>query len=37
MERDKKKTLLTEFKTRLGRRSVVNDEMDKLGSLEPSS
>lgn len=44
MERDEKETLLTKFKTRLEGKivpenvsSVVNDEMDKMGSLEPSS
>lgn len=44
MERDEKETLLTKFKARLEDKivpenvsNVVNDEMDKLGSLEPSS
>lgn len=44
MERDEKETLLTKFKTRLEGKevpeyvsTVINDEMEKLGSLEPSS
>lgn len=44
MERDEKETLLTKFKARLEGKevpeyvsTVINDEMEKLGSLEPSS
>lgn len=44
MERDEKETLLAKFKARLENKivpedvsTIVNDEMEKLGSLEPSS
>lgn len=44
MERDEKETLLSKFKGRLENKvvpetvsGIVNDEMEKLGSLEPSS
>lgn len=44
MERDEKETLLSKFKARLEQKvvpdavsSIIDDEMEKLGSLEPSS
>lgn len=44
MEKDEKETVLSKFKSRLEHKvvpeavsSIINDEMEKLGSLEPSS